>query len=356
VSANRLISDNDLEKFAVDWLSERLPSSWEVSLVPDGTLRVSGVNSFATIAVAARSSFGPRDVDALLGRLGRRLRTLARGIEILVVSPWLSARTRDLLAAEGIHFLDATGNALIRLDNPAVYIRTDGAAQDPWPAPRGKARVRGPKAARLLRWLLDVKPPYGVRELAGAAELTPGYVSRLLDALDDEALVERARRGGVERVDVEGLIRRWAATYDVFAANATRTFVAPMGHDPILARLAQSDHRIAITGSFAAARFASVARPALLAIYAEDIDGLAERLALLPAGHGANVALLTPFDSVVWERVGTAGGLTYVAAPQVAVDCLTGNGRMPAEGEATLGWMLEDEGRWRAGSLGAVRS
>jgi hypothetical protein len=40
-----------------------------------------------------------------------------------------------------------------------------------------------------------------------------------------------------------------------------------------------------------------------------------------------------------------------VPVNQIALDCLTGNGRMPQEGEALLDWMAEDEGRWRLPSL-----
>ena len=134
---------------------------------------------------------------------------------LLVVAPWLSKRTQELLAAEEINFIDLTGNARIELANPTVYISSSGAARNPAPSPAGRARVTGYKAARLVRLLADVRPPYGVRELAEAAKLAPGYVSRLLEALDREALVERPRRGQVEAVDVPGLLRRWAETYDV---------------------------------------------------------------------------------------------------------------------------------------------
>jgi hypothetical protein len=75
------------------------------------------------------------------------------------------------------------------------------------------------------------------------------------------------------------------------------------------------------------------------------------------AGHsirrtrGANVTLLRPFDDVVWERKSADAGVTYAAASQVAVDCLTGNGRMPAEGAAVLRWMTEHEEQWRLPNL-----
>ena len=131
-----------------------------------------------------------------------------RAIPILLVAPWLSSRTRELLASEGVNYLDLTGNALLQLENPALFIQSQGADRDPSPAPRSKARIRGPKAGRLIRTLADVRPPYGVRALAGATALAPGYISRLLTSLDDDALVERTKRGGVESVEVAGLLRR----------------------------------------------------------------------------------------------------------------------------------------------------
>ena len=183
--------------------------------------------------------------------------------------------------------------------------------------------------------------------------MTAGYVSRLLDTLDRQALIERSRRGEVESVDVQGLLRWWAESYDVFRANGTSTFLAPDGTSKALARLATLPTRgeVAVTGSFAAGRVAPVAGAALLLMYCDDAARTAEALGLLPADDGANVALLRPFDPVVWERATTDGGITYAAPSQVVVDCLTGTGRMPAEGEALLSWMMENESSWRYSSL-----
>ncbi|MGD0454316.1 MAG: helix-turn-helix domain-containing protein [Solirubrobacteraceae bacterium] len=280
-------------------------------------------------------------------------RLVAPDVPVLVVAPWLSLRTRQILEAERINFIDLTGNALLRLDDPAVYISSSGATRNPEPTPRGRARVRGPKAARLIRILADVRPPYGVREIASAARLTPGYVSRLLETLDREALIERAHRGGVGAVDVPALLRWWAGSYDVFRSNRAMTFLAPDGAPRAAAQLATSEQRtqLAVTGSFAAGRIAPIAAPALLLVYCDDTAALSETLGLLPADVGGNVALLRPFDPVVWERVSEDGGLRYAAPSQVVVDCLTGTGRMPAEGEALLAWMAGNESSWRYASL-----
>jgi DNA-binding transcriptional ArsR family regulator len=365
VAANNTGEADQMAEAALAWLRDRLPQGWEVGHTSraefprsDGrvgtAIDVKGPGgTFTTMVVEVKRVFGPRDVNQILGGVARTLRTLASHIPILVVAPWLSRRSQELLSEQGLNYLDLTGNALIRLDNPAVYLQAQGSVKDPNPPQRSKARVQGPKAGRLIRLLVDVRPPYGVRDLASAAQLTPGYVSRLLDALDDEALVERSKRGRVESVDIGRLVSRWVEAYDVFRANKAQRYLAPAGAARALDQLQPVGSRVAVTGSFAARRLAPVAVPALLAAYVDDVRAVAEALGLIPADHGANVALLTPFDPVVWERVSVVDGLTYVAPSQAAADCLTGNGRMPAEGEALLQWMTADESLWRLDKLKA---
>jgi hypothetical protein len=364
MAANVTIRENDLIEAAVAWLRERLPTAWSIEASnqdgttgrqgrPDGTIVINGQGLYATLAVEAKRSLGPRDVAALFGSVGRTLRALTPNIPILVVAPWLSPRTRELLAAEQVNYLDLTGNALVRLENPALFVQSQGADRDPSPAPRAKARVRGPKAARLIRTLVDVRPPYGVRELAEAIGLAPGYISRLLDALDEDALVERTKRGRVESVDVAGLLRRWAESYELFSSNDARPYLAARGAKEALAGVAEmpAAQEAAVTGSFAAVRVSPVAAPALLTLYVNDANAVANALGLIPADQGANVVLLRPFDPIVWARTDDENGVRYVAPSQAAVDCLTGNGRMPAEGEALIEWLLANERTWRLNSL-----
>lgn len=366
MTANRILTEDEMVEATIAWLRDRLPESWEIGPTSrqmrapgsggvDAAIDLRGSNgTYTTIAVEAKRSFGPRAVDQLLGSLGRTLLNLAGNVPILVVAPWLSDRTRGRLRDEGINYLDLTGNSLLRLDYPTVFIQTEGARKDPSPLVRGKARLQGPKAGRLVRTLVDIRPPYGVRELATAVDLNPGYVSRVLDTLDDEALVQRSARGGVEFADFQGLIRRWADSYDVFRANEAVTYLAPPGASQTLQRFASARQRTAVTGSFAAVRLAAVAGPALLAVYCDSPAALADELELIPTDEGANVAVLKPFDSVVWERTSMEAGVTFAAPSQVAVDCLTGNGRMPAEGEALLQWLADNEKFWRLPMLPAV--
>lgn len=340
---------------AVAWLRERLPSGWQIERAggdADAQIAIRSPQSHTTIVVEAKRSVAPRDVAAWTSGLARSLRTVVPNVPVLVVAPWLSARARELLAEAGLNYLDTTGNALLRLDDPAVFISAAGADRNPQPPERPVASLRGPKAARLIRTLADVRPPYGVSELASAAGLTAGYVSRLLERLDREAIVERGPRGAVLDVDVGALLRAWAESYDVFRRELTTTWLAPGGPRSALGSLAEAPGRTAVTGSFAAVRLAPVAAPSLLVAYCEHVEETADALGLLPADTAPNVVLLRPFDEVVWTRTQDEDGVAYAASSQVVVDCLTGDGRMPAEGEALLTALVGDD-RWRAPNLAA---
>ena len=242
MTANISKQETELITAAITWLRQILPGTWTVEPSNrqmamgsaqqrlDGAIDVKAANgTYTTFAVEAKEALPPRDVDRLLPRLALTLRSLAGNTPVLVVAPWLSSKTQELLAQQSINYLDLTGNALIQLENPTLFVKSAGATRDPQPTQRGRARVRGPKAARVVRLLAEVRPPYGVREIASATGLAPGYVSRLLDALDREAIVERSPRGRVESVDLPSLLRQWAESYDVFKTNDVATFIAPGG-------------------------------------------------------------------------------------------------------------------------------
>lgn len=270
----------------------------------------------------------------------------------LAVADWISPRAQEVLRSGGISYVDATGNAEIRLDEPAVYVRTTGADRNPAPKPASGPRLRGPKAWALLRTLAEAPPPFGVRQLAEAVDVDPGYVSRVLRALEGDVLVTRTPRGPVTGVDWEGVIRKASSTYSVFDSNQTSTWVATSGPARFVEDIAEK--RIgewAVTGSVAASRLAPIAAAEMAIIYTDDPERLASAGRLLPTAQGANVMLAVPYNPVVFESTEEADGIPYVSPTQVAVDSLTGNARMPAEGEAVLDWMRKNEDRWRTREL-----
>ena len=272
----------------------------------------------------------------------------------LVSVDWLSERSRDLLRERRASYIDRTGNVELRLGRPGLYIRTEGAARDPDPKPSKAPSLRGPRAWALLRTLVEVRSPYTAGDLAAALGLDDGYVSRMLQVLADELVIERAPRGPVTSTEWEPLLRKITATYSLLDANTTSTWIAAAGPDRLVDDLSRLRvGRWAATGSFVASAISPVAAPEMAVVYTGDAERLAKAARLLPAKTGANVVLAEPYDPIVFSRGQDTDGVRSVSIAQAAIDCLTGPGRMPAEGEALLAWMRRNESRWRASSLKA---
>jgi hypothetical protein len=276
-----------------------------------------------------------------------RLRSAGPADGYLLVADYVSRRTRELLRADGIGYADPTGNIRIALARPPMFIELEGADKNPWYEDRRIRSLRGPAAASVIRALCDFRPPFGVRELAQRAGLSPASVSRIVSFLDGEALLTRTPKGSVQDVDWAGLVRRWAADYSFSASSQARLALAPRGLSALL-RNVQALDTYAVTGSLAATRVAPVAAPALGAVYVADLRAAMEVLGLRDVPTGSNVMLVRPRNPVAFERTWERDGTRYAALSQVAVDLLTSPGRGPAEGEALIEWMAANEDAWRA--------
>lgn len=266
----------------------------------------------------------------------------------LFVAPWLSARSRDLLAEANVAYLDATGNARLVVEKPGLFITAQGEDKNPWPDDSSLKSLRGKGTARAVRALVDHRPPYGIRELAERTEASAATLSRVVDLLEGEALVERDSRGGVMDVNWEGTIRRWSQDYDVQETNDASNWLLPRGLGGLGDSLRSTSMWYALTGSLAAQEFAPYAPARLAMIYVDSMVEAAEALGLREVDSGTNVVLLAPFDEVVYARTLERSGLTVVNPSQLAADLLTSPGRAPSEGEELLGWMGRNTDAWRA--------
>lgn len=276
------------------------------------------------------------------------------------MSRFLTTSVRERLEKEAVSFVDLTGNVRLTVQTPGLFIEVHGASQDPERDARPARTLRGPKAGRLVRVLIDFRHAPGVRELAARAHVDPGYVSRVLALLESEALIERSsaaknsepgtmrvRSGPISRVDWPALLRRWAREAPLEARGTIRTYLEPRGTPAFLARLAAGHERYAVTGSLAAARLAPVAPSRLATVWLDDADEAASRLGLRRTEAGANVLVAEPIDGGVFDRTREEGGIVYAAPSQVVADLLTSPGRAPAEAEELIEWMTENEEAWR---------
>ena len=266
----------------------------------------------------------------------------------MVVSPFLGPSAKERLADAGISYADGTGNMRFVTNRPAAFVETQGADRNPLRENVPLRALQGRRSARVVRAFLDYSPPFGTRELASLTGNAPASISRVSGLLERDGIIEKTSpRGAIVSVDWKRLLRRWAVDYVFSAANRMIPCLEPRGLSTLFRKLSDAHFTYAVTGSFAANRYAPLAEPRLATIYASEPADAMKRLGLRPADTGANVMIGPPFDPVVFERTECDGGITYARVTQVAADLMTGPGRGPAESEGLIEWMELNEDLWR---------
>lgn len=346
---NRAKSGLTNARAAAKAVRDRLPSGWSTDLEQgsgdeDGLLTLRGADGRrAQLRVVSRKQVSPKDVPGLMSQAEDASR-------LLLVAPFLSARARELLADANASYVDATGNLRIVVSDPAVFLECRGADRDPDRKPRALRSLKGAAAGRVVRALCDFMPPYGVRTLSETSSTPLGTVSRVVSFLEEEALLTRGEKKVIASVDWSALIARWVRDYRVTESNVLSSYLEPRGLAALGPRMSKLE-RYAVTGSLAGSGIA----PARLAmIYVDDVERAAEALELVPTEAGANVWLLEPYDSVVFERTQSLPfapapeklTVTAAAPSQVVADLMTSPGRGPQEAEALFEKMKVTEDAW----------
>lgn len=340
----------------INQLQTRLPQGWGLELgrwegkprewnrAVDALVGLKGPDQRGSdLRVEYKSRIDPRGVFLL----ARQMEFTNDGTHALLMAPYLSSPTQKALREARIGYLDFTGNIWLSVTSPGLFIEVEGAKEDPNRENRPARSLKGTKAARLVRTLLDRKELLGIRGLATEAGVDPGYASRVISLLESEAIVDRTPRGGLAKVDWEKLLRRWGQESPFEKRGRQVSFIEPRGLPGVMNRLQAEPLRYAITGGMAANQWAPITSPRLLTIYVDEVEMFAKGQGLRPSETGINVLLIQPTDEYVYQKAEQRDGIWYAAPSQVAADLLTSPGRGPAEGEELIEWMRMNEGAWR---------
>jgi hypothetical protein len=271
----------------------------------------------------------------------RRLREAGTGVVSVLVAPFLSPPVRDELERRGWSYWDATGNMLIRSTEPAVWIDRAGASRNPEPAvSTGAQRLRslkGKAASEVIVQLLRVGSAASVRELARDTGAGVGTVSRVIDLLRGDEVVD-VSSGGIRVPDRIALARRWAQDYGFESTFKPARYLSLLGEEVALDRLQRSDLRFAVTGSRAASTdFAQSGRVAPLPatgvwLYSDDVKGVERAMDLAPDRRGS--ILIADCEFLSDAREGVQDTDPPIARSwRIIGDLLAAGGRMTALGE-----------------------
>lgn len=346
-------------------LRRELPSLWSAQVrsepsaareaggQPKVSIVITTPGSAEVVFAAEVSTFGRGSaIDA--ATLGSLLRDVL-GMPTVLITDFANPALRAACIRAGIGFADTTGWLRLVSDTPPLLITSQGAARsEPTSRKARTTRLNGPASARVIRRLLEVQMPIGVRELAAEAEVSPGTVAKILPTLAQDGAVERTATGAVELVRRRLLLSRWVADYSFAASNSdVRWYLAPRGLDHVLSLISQQNE-VTATGSLALREYlpagtVPVTPLMIAAFYTADPEIIATRFGLVNAAPGtANVALARPADETLLSLGPRKSRPGFVPVSQALADLLTLPGRAREEAEQLIDYLATTDPAWRA--------
>lgn len=359
---NMSYDETGLVSDALTALQARLPKVWAVDVVRTTqprsqadrilTLTNTGGATASFVVETKRSPRGP------VGEIVNQLRAVAAADStrpLLFVTEYASPPLRRELDAAAISYLDTTGWASLVCADPVVLVRLEGANKPPRPRESGATvRLNGPAAARAIRHLLEAQPPLGIRELATLSSSSPAAVSKMMPTLVDAGAIERSADGAIVGIRRRTLLDRWTADYSFVRSNGVvLDYLAPRGITRTLERISGRTDT-AVSGSAAAREYlpagtTSVVPLSVLALYGDDVTGIARSLELVRTDRAtANVLITAPRDrTLLSESEPRQSGFPIVPIGQVLADLLTvPRGRLAQEAEQLIDVLARNDATW----------
>lgn len=352
------VGERAVAERAVEAVRDRMAPGWEVTvewsvagsqgLRPDFVLSIQPPSGKpCSIVAAVKRTVVSRDLERVVDSLSQMVGGSDDTYPMLVAR-YLAVPVQRRLREKGISYADATGNFMIQTPRPPILAFGGGAKHDPWRGPgRPRGTLRGEPAAKVVRAMVDLVPPFSAPELIAASGASSGATYRVIEYLVEEGVAVRGELGRIESVDWRDLLTRWASDYGVEQPGFAHRYFQPRGPESALRQIAKCASGYAVTGSFAARRFESVAEPRLLTVYADSPIECASAIGAYPAESVTNVVIYERGLEWALARSVVEDGVVFAAASQIAVDLAIGPGREPVESNALIEWMARNEQVWR---------
>lgn len=217
----------------------------------------------------------------------------------VLVARYLSPQRQAMCQDEGICFIDLSGNVHIRYKS--LYVERIGFSNK-FPEERRGRDPFSDKASLILREVLKGgKHLWGIRELAQATNLNPGYVSRMAKELESRHYITRVN-SKMKLRDPEGILDDWVRNYNLKKNKFFGYFFMSASSADVLEKLRSLGIPDSIDYALSAQAGANLVAPYAVFkevhVYVGDQKALAyfeEKLNLSKAEQGANLVLMLPY-------------------------------------------------------------
>lgn len=245
----------------------------------------------------------------------------------MVIAPFITERTAELLNSKRVGYFDLAGNALI--DYGLIFVRVAGNTRRNSVQRKLKPLFR-PRSARILRVVLsDPKKRWYLRDLAKEAGVSIGLVSKVKPKLIELEFAAEGRDVSITKPD--DLLNEWSRAYS-YTDNEVQQYYSALNPSELEKQLADAakarNFRYALTMFFGASKVAPFVRYNFDSFYySGSLDELTAELKLKAAPSGANVWILNPADDGMYYGMRNVGDMAVVSTLQLYLDLANFNGR-----------------------------
>ncbi|MFH1674289.1 MAG: type IV toxin-antitoxin system AbiEi family antitoxin [Pseudomonadota bacterium] len=217
----------------------------------------------------------------------------------VLVARYLSPQRRAMCQDAGICFIDLSGNVHIRYKS--LYVERIGFSNK-FPEERRGRDPFSDKASLILRAVLKGgEHLWGIRELAQATNLNPGYVSRMAKELESRHYIARVN-SKMKLRDPEGIIDDWVRNYNLKKNKFIGYFCMAESSADVLEKLRglgipdSIDYALSIqAGANLVAPYAVFKEVHIYVGNQKTLAYFEEQLNLSKAEQGANIVLMLPY-------------------------------------------------------------
>lgn len=240
-------------------------------------------------------------------------------VYLILVAPFVSANGKQLCKDFGIGFVDLQGNAYIRFDD--ILIDRYG-----YKSQKHEKRLQKKLFTTKSEWIIRkmlAKPnrTWKTQELANAANVSLGMISKATERLESEGYIEKAR--GAIRLEKPGeLLDAWREIYN-YGNQKTTGYYSPIEtREELFKRLRElPGNSYALTLGAGASLVAPFVRSTDTHLYINtDFEVLKNALTLTPVEFGGNIYIVRPSDGGIFFDTQTIRKVTVVSDLQLYLD------------------------------------
>jgi len=308
----------------------------EDRLRADFVITISLPNGKQTLLVEIKNNGQPRLARETVNQL-LRYREVYPDSYGVFIAPYISPQAAEICSKDGIGYIDLAGNCRLSFDQ--VYIEQRG-NPNPFRVKRDLRSLYSPKAARVLRALLNnPKKIWKMQDLANEAKVSLGQISNIKKLLGDREWTSTMKDGFLLS-EPEKLLNEWSENY-TYLKNKIKEFYSLKSLTEIETEIGticeEKKIKYALTGFSGAARLAPAVRyQRAMAYVDEKIEEVASSLSLKEVTSGANVLLITPYDTGVFYGLRKFDEIWVASPVQIYLDLKSYRGRGEEAAKAIL--------------------